>query len=874
MRNHAGAGSFRGCGTACIRIGRAFVEGIAAGVTLDGRYQLTQLIGAGATGEVYEATGPGSKSFAVKVLPPPTSAQDSARFAREVSAAARLESHHVVPVLDHGIDPVTGSAFLVMPRIRARSLQDLIERTGPLHPQAVVRIGIQIARGLEDAHAKGVVHRDVKPSNVLLEIQPDGSVVARLCDFGVAKLADAIDRLTATGSVLGTPLYMAPEQARDTARVDTRSDLWSLGATLYHALSGTTPLAEAKTYHQWLDLLCNADRPWLQDVAPWIEGPMARAVHGALVRDPEFRCPSAHAFVAALTKALRGNQLLREAVLTRVPDELRADPATRADPPATWQEIVVFADQAPVADSLLGKILDGRYELTRRVGQGGMGAVYEAKTKDGAVFAIKVIRPELLSNATDRVRRFLREARAVMAVESDNVVRVVEAASDKETGLPFIVMEMLRGTDLAKVIQAHGPIEPSVAAWVFWKVCQGLGTAHALGMVHRDIKPANIFLHESEHGALVPKLCDFGVAKTDASLREHSATALTQTGGILGSPLYMSPEQAENAKNADPRSDVWSLAISLYEALTGRLPWCESTTIGELMLCLYTKDVPPIQDFAPWVDPGLAAVVHRGLLRDASLRYAAAAEMAEALEPFASQLHDPGVDVVRPVSEAMRSVVPSKLDGIPRSDSKDVLARGARSVSGVTSVSASPASGRRWGPRTVAGGSVVALGVVALAAFVAFRTTGSPSPDDRRLDSPSAASIAAPAASSLPRIVAKVAIRPESAAVAVDDVPAPVQSGFITIERRPGESAVVVVEHRGIRQSATVIVTSDGRAVPNAVEVNGASTSAAPPGLGPNARAPIARNQAAPSAPAAPAEAPKPKALNSLQEAVVERPPF
>jgi serine/threonine-protein kinase len=389
-------------------------------------------------------------------------------------------------------------------------------------------------------------------------------------------------------------------------------------------------------------------------------------------------------------------------------------------------------------------------------------------------------------------------------------------------------------------------------------------------MVHRDIKPANIFLHESDDGALVPKLCDFGVAKTDASLREHSATALTQTGGILGSPLYMSPEQAENAKNADPRSDVWSLAISLYEALTGRLPWSESTTIGELMLCLYTKEVPLIQDFAPWVDPELAAVVHTGLLRDPRFRYATAAEMAEALEPFARLVGDPTPDAVRPVSEAMRSVVPSRLDGGSRPDSKDA---GARSISGVTSVSAPPAGGRRWRMRTVAGGSVLAIAVLASAAFVAFRTTGSPSPDVRRLDFPSASTVA-PAAPSQPRTTAKVAIRPESAAVTVDGVPAPVQSGFITFERRPGESAVVVVEHGGIRRSATVIVTSDGRAVPNTVEVGGASASAAPTTPPANARVPTARTPAAPSAAAAPVAAPKPRPLNSLQEAVVERPPF
>jgi serine/threonine protein kinase len=839
----------------------------AVGTRIDDRYELVRLVG-GHAGALYEATDSDGSRVALKIVGALDTPEDQARFRREVAASERLSSEFVVPVIGHGVDPASGLAFLVMPFVEARTLEDVILTHAPLRPEAVVQIATHVALALDEAHAKGVVHRDVKPSNILLDRRQDGSVIARLCDFGLAKPLEDPGKLTMTGAVLGTPLYMAPEQAADAKRADAQSDLWSLGVTVFHALTGSTILGNITTYQQWIRALVQEDARWMQDVAPWIDAGLASTVHGTLIRNRDDRCPSAHAFLVALGRVAPTVEALREDMLDSVSLEVKSASVPRVTPPMNWQEVELRTEAQ--ADTLLGQTLDERYRLERRVGVGGMGAVYEATTADGQVFAIKVMKPGHLSHGADSLRRFVREARASMSLESPNVVRVLEVGSDRHRGMPFIVMELLRGTDVAKRISELGPIEPGVVAWIFWKVCSGLGEAHAKGMVHRDIKPANIFLHD-DNGVLLPKLCDFGIAKVDASLREHSATALTQTGSILGSPLYMSPEHAENAKNADARSDVWSLAVTMFESLCGKGPWHECTTIGELMLALYTKGVPPIQDLAPWVSPELAAVVHRGLLREPERRFASAAEMAEALAPLAAHLPSPRLADLDRVPDASRDRASARLD--------------IAAISGVSSVGTNSTRASRMRPRL--------LGLAAIMGVAAATAGGVASMSQR--DGSVEVTPATESASILvppPAIVASAAsvdlrptvlIHPETSRVTVDGAPVQVLSGAITLNRRPGEVAEVIVVDGSASRSVRVRVTADGRAEPASIDVTrlpGASapvSDATPPAASKPPSKPKGTSASAPTtAPVplatAPADTTRPK--SKLQEAVVENPPF
>ena len=151
---------------------------------------------------------------------------------------------------------------------------------------------------------------------------------------------------------------------------------------------------------------------------------------------------------------------------------------------------------------------------------------------------MKVVRPDLARRSRDAMKRFVREARAVQAIHSEYVTRVVEAGTDEKAGVPFIAMELLSGTDLGRLMREKGPLEPAAVVPIFVHACRGLTAAHALGIVHRDIKPANIFLHEAPDGEITTKLCDFGVAKqTGPGELEEATTDLTRTGGMLGSPI-------------------------------------------------------------------------------------------------------------------------------------------------------------------------------------------------------------------------------------------------------------------------------------------------------------------------------------------------
>jgi serine/threonine protein kinase len=286
-------------------------------------------------------------------------------------------------------------------------------------------------------------------------------------------------------------------------------------------------------------------------------------------------------------------------------------------------------------DPLIGTTLAGRFAIHRLLGQGGMGAVYEASSEAWGACAVKTLRTDGSATSREQVRRFLREARATLAIQSEHVVRVFEIDLDAKEQ-PFLAMQLLQGRDLSKQLREHGSVEPAAAAALFLQACRGLQAAHKLGIAHRDVKPANLFLHE-EDGVLSLKVCDFGIAKRlTAASQGDVTTDLTHTGGLVGSPAYMSPEQAQNSKETDFRTDIWSLAVALHETLSGQRLWPDSQNLGALLVAICTRDAVPLLQRAPWVPEGLAAAVDRGLRRDPALRHASMEAFAAALEPFAA----------------------------------------------------------------------------------------------------------------------------------------------------------------------------------------------------------------------------------------------
>ncbi len=242
-----------------------------------------------------------------------------------------------------------------------------------------------------------------------------------------------------------------------------------------------------------------------------------------------------------------------------------------------------------------GDLVAGKYRVERVLGMGGMGVVVAARHAElGRKVALKFMRPDALDKGG--VERFVREARVAASIESDHVAQVIDVGRT-ERGDPYLVMELLEGRDLSAVV-ASGPQRPeSAVGWVL-EACEGLASAHACGLVHRDVKPANLFLAQRAGGRAVLKVLDFGLAKTFTG----EDASLTTTGGVLGSPQYMAPEQLL-ARPLDARVDVWALGVCLFELLAGALPF-EAPTVPALCSSILKEEPRDSGVDAPRPGPG------------------------------------------------------------------------------------------------------------------------------------------------------------------------------------------------------------------------------------------------------------------------------
>jgi serine/threonine-protein kinase len=255
-----------------------------------------------------------------------------------------------------------------------------------------------------------------------------------------------------------------------------------------------------------------------------------------------------------------------------------------------------------------------------------MGAVYEAQgTGADGVRAIKVLHPEFVAEE-QILQRFIAEAQAVRALSHPNVAQIFEEAR-AEDGTPYLVMELLRGVPLSNLMQPGKPIPPDQAATLMLGVLSALSLAHTRGIVHRDLKPDNLFVVTDARGQQAVKVLDFGIAKVmDAA---GGMGSKTKTGVLLGTPGYMSPEQIKNSKGVDPRSDLWSVGVILFEMLTGREAFTAENEFQRLTAVL-TQEIRPIGETAPHLAQW-NAFFQRALSRDVNQRFQSGQEMSQAL---------------------------------------------------------------------------------------------------------------------------------------------------------------------------------------------------------------------------------------------------
>ncbi len=303
-------------------------------------------------------------------------------------------------------------------------------------------------------------------------------------------------------------------------------------------------------------------------------------------------------------------------------------------------------DAAPV---LPGETLAGKYRVERVLGRGGMGIVVAARHLElEERVAIKFL---LRKDDPIAVERFLREARAAAKVKNEHVCRVYDVAR-LDTGEPYLVMEYLDGVDLSERLRGEGRLPVAdVARWMI-EACAALADAHALGIVHRDLKPANLFLAKRSDETSTVKVLDFGISKLPSS------DGMTSTTALMGTPIYMSPEQVASARDVDHRTDIWSLGVIMYELVSGKPPFSGDSLI-QLSVKIRETELPPLASGIAELDD----VVAKCLAKDREARWSSVGDLAAALAPFAGGAAS--TDLARRVSRTLTTANPALAETTP-----------------------------------------------------------------------------------------------------------------------------------------------------------------------------------------------------------------
>jgi serine/threonine protein kinase len=515
------------------------------------------------------------------------------RFERQALALALLHHPNIVALYD--VKEIGGNPFLALELVEGPTLLQLMQRAGPLPPGRACEFARQAALGLHHAHERNVVHRDVNPSNLVLA-EKEG--VVKLIGFGLARLdqpaastatSRPTKRLTEEGVTLGTPDYIAPEQWFSARDVDHRADLYSLGCTLYHLLTGRPPF-EGGTV-----------------VDKAVQHREARPV------PVEEACPDVQPKLAAVVHQL----------LAKQPDERPATAAELAEALQPFCPSIVGDD-----DFSLGVV--GQYQLLQRLHESNMSQVCKARDlRCGRLVVLKVLTDALLANP-DAVARFRREGKAMARLAHPNLPLLYDA--DEVDGKPFLVLEYVEGSTLAALVKEVGPLPVAKACDYARQAALVLQHLHERGVIHRDVSPGNLVAAE---GGAVIKLLDLGVCRLQEP-EDDADRFRTTTNCFMGTPDFMAPEQVTSARNADRRADIYGLGCTLYYLLSGQPPFPGGSASHKAARHL-DEQPASVEEQRSDVPNELAAVVRKMMAKNPAERYQTAAQAASALGEFAGE---------------------------------------------------------------------------------------------------------------------------------------------------------------------------------------------------------------------------------------------
>jgi serine/threonine protein kinase len=586
-----------------------------------GPYKLIKELGRGGMGAVYEAEDEDGTPVALKVLKASLGKNSNhrRRFEREGRALERFSHPHVVQLKGRGFDKESKRAYLAIELVRGMDLNDLIKQRRRLSAGETIYIMCTVASALDAAHQQNLLHRDIKPGNVLLT--PQGDV--KVTDFGIALEEDVSLRLTAQGAVLGTPQYIAPEAISD-SEWGPPVDVYALGCMGFKTAAGRLPFVH-RTVLELLDAHKEETPPRLETVAEDVPQVLADLIDRMLAKDPAAR-PTCAEIQDVLEEHCPGQDDVAglwgdpEDATVVLPNELRGSAA---------QPAVSSSNVSGTSETLSTGQVFHQYLLKDELGRGGMGVVYRARhLRLKKEVAVKVMLAGALAGDAER-RRFLREAEAAAALQHPYVVGVLD--SGEWNGNLYLAMDHVNGKPLQDYYRDHPEREPLLQ--MFMKVCEGVHHAHSRGVIHRDLKPDNVLIDTEGD----PHVLDFGIAKRiDAPEEEVEATLanLTTDGDIMGTLRYMPPEQAAGRANeVDVRSDVYTLGGILYELTTlGGAPF--KGNVGQMIhKIVHEEPTPPskLTEGVPWE---LDAICLKALSKSADQRYQSARELAADVERY------------------------------------------------------------------------------------------------------------------------------------------------------------------------------------------------------------------------------------------------
>ncbi|NUM35159.1 MAG: protein kinase [Candidatus Brocadiae bacterium] len=627
-------------------------------------YSIKKAIGTGGLGIVYLAYSHKlEKEVAIKILNPEFTDNTVVlnRFLREVEISKKLDHPHIIKGYDSG--RMEDLYYLVLEYIDGQSLASFVSNSPKgMEEDQILQVALAVMEALCYAWNHGLTHRDIKPENLMFTKSGE----LKIGDFGLAKLAEANTALTISGTIVGTPYYISPEQVKGSINVDYRSDVYSLGATLYF-LATKRVMFHGNSVIE----LCNAHLS-MQVVPPSkyasISSQMDNLILKMVSKDPEARCKTPDEllhYLRYLLKKTNSYQKIEPSKTSRIVEKKQetktktsSGSANTKIEDAVIQQVLLSLNllnmsqiseciytqveyqlqgiYKPLAEIISeknyisqeyiqnlrsfrdkeGKSLFPNYEIIKELGEGGLAIVYLAKEiSSNQTVALKIFAPGT-SDSSSMIARFMREAEATKKLNHPNIVKAREFGMIH--GIYYLAMEYVSGLSLSQIIYKMGRFEESKSLEILEQLADALTHVWQENIIHRDVKPGNIL---ADGDTL--KICDLGLAKA-----LESELQITQEGSILGTPQFMSPEQFQPEKDLDFRTDIYSLGITFYVMLTGNLPFTVTTKIALAQAHLYHEPLP-LEKYNVRVSKQTQALLNKMLSKDREKR---ASEKNELLE--------------------------------------------------------------------------------------------------------------------------------------------------------------------------------------------------------------------------------------------------